>query len=337
VWVDDDYTPGSCGGHIWGYDAFTNIQQAVDAVVVGGTVNIAAGTYVENVHVVKNIAIVGAGAAATMVDGGAVGSVFFVDGDIDVAIAGLTIQNGSAANGGGIYVQAGGEMNSALVVYDCVFTNNAATTGNGGAIANLGLDEAVVLDGCTFTGNTAVNGQGGAVAILGGDLAMANCTVSGNNARNGGGLAFDSYATIDLQHITVTLNTATGLASSKGGGFFPNGASGSVANSIFCGNTDQFVGTDTDNVNGAIPGGTNNLVDENAMLGALADNGGPTPTHALLTGSPAINGGAAGTATYDQRGVPRDQGNAPDIGAYETVCIVYVDDDYTAESCDGHV
>ena len=54
------------------------------------------------------------------------------------------------------------------------------------------------------------------------------------------------------------------------------------------------------------------------LLGALADNGGPTLTHALLTGSPAIDAGndAACPAT-DQRGVTRPQGAHCDIGSYE--------------------
>ncbi len=54
------------------------------------------------------------------------------------------------------------------------------------------------------------------------------------------------------------------------------------------------------------------------MLGALADNGGPTLTHALLPGSPALDAGndAACSAT-DQRGVSRPQGAHCDIGAYE--------------------
>ena len=57
------------------------------------------------------------------------------------------------------------------------------------------------------------------------------------------------------------------------------------------------------------------------LLGALADNGGPTQTHALLTGSPAID--AAGdcvadlSITTDQRGISRPQGTACDIGAFE--------------------
>ena len=90
-------------------------------------------------------------------------------------------------------------------------------------------------------------------------------------------------------------------------------------------------------VNGTIPGGSNNLRDLDTLLGALADNGGPTPTHKLLPGSPAINEGAAGTVTYDQRGVPRDQGNAPDIGAFEMPYHTYADDGYTAEASGNHV
>jgi cysteine-rich repeat protein len=65
-----------------------------------------------------------------------------------------------------------------------------------------------------------------------------------------------------------------------------------------------------------------------ANLDVLADNGGPTPTHRLLPGSPAIDGGSAdGCATFDddpitvdQRGVPRPQGDACDIGAFEDAC-----------------
>ncbi|HEX6064851.1 MAG TPA: choice-of-anchor Q domain-containing protein, partial [Longimicrobiales bacterium] len=53
------------------------------------------------------------------------------------------------------------------------------------------------------------------------------------------------------------------------------------------------------------------------VLGALADNGGPSMTHALLAGSPAINSGSNCTVTTDQRYAPRD--SACDIGAYEFI------------------
>ena len=55
------------------------------------------------------------------------------------------------------------------------------------------------------------------------------------------------------------------------------------------------------------------------LLGPLQDNGGPTFTHALLPGSPAIDHIPAENCevTTDQRGVARPQGAACDIGAYE--------------------
>ena len=55
------------------------------------------------------------------------------------------------------------------------------------------------------------------------------------------------------------------------------------------------------------------MLNVNPLLGPLADNGGSTFTHALSKGSPAIDGGGADSAPFDQRGVPR----ASDIGAYE--------------------
>ena len=61
----------------------------------------------------------------------------------------------------------------------------------------------------------------------------------------------------------------------------------------------------------------NSLSDADPKLGALANNGGPTLTHALLAGSPAINKGNSFGVTTDQRSVARPQGAAPDIGAFE--------------------
>jgi hypothetical protein len=251
----------------------------------------------------------------------------------------LTIQNGGGAlatYGAGVYAVATSYYGDGLFLslVDCWLKNNTAAT-SGGGLATGGLNEHVTLIGTTISGNTASgkwasNGGGGAF-IYGGSLTMQNCTVSGNTAvRDGGGIFITPNTLCEIDFVTATGNTAA-----RGGGLSLQGAVGAINNTIVCGNT----ATADNNVFGAIPtpGGAHNLINQDAMLGALADNGGPTPTHALLTGSPAINGGVAGTATYDQRGVPRDQGNAPDIGAYETVRIVYVDDDWTGpENVVGH-
>ncbi|MCB0241692.1 MAG: hypothetical protein KDH08_24380, partial [Anaerolineae bacterium] len=62
--------------------------------------------------------------------------------------------------------------------------------------------------------------------------------------------------------------------------------------------------------------GPGTILNQDPMLGPLADNGGPTQTRALLAGSPAIDAGDT-TLTTDQRGVARPQGAADDIGAFE--------------------
>jgi len=68
VWVDDDYTgPGNAGGHIWNYDAYDNIQNAVNAVISGGLVHVAAGTYEEQVVISKELTVTGAGKDVTII------------------------------------------------------------------------------------------------------------------------------------------------------------------------------------------------------------------------------------------------------------------------------
>ena len=69
---------------------------------------------------------------------------------------------------------------------------------------------------------------------------------------------------------------------------------------------------------------TGNIIGQDPLLGPLRDNGGPTETHALLLGSPAIDAGSCQDAggnpvLTDQRGVARPQGAGCDIGAYELV------------------
>jgi hypothetical protein len=65
---------------------------------------------------------------------------------------------------------------------------------------------------------------------------------------------------------------------------------------------------------------TGNIYGADPLLGPLQNNGGPTLTHGLLTGSPAIDAGPAnGAPNFDQRGVSRPQGTAEDIGAFESI------------------
>ncbi len=132
---------------------YATIQAAITAVPAGSTINVAAGTYNENITWSgKNLTIQGAGADVTTINGSASGSVLTISGLTAAStLDGFTITNGSAGSGGGIYTS------SPLNVSNCVFTGNAASSNGGGIYIN---SVAPAITNCTFTDNT---GSGGAI------------------------------------------------------------------------------------------------------------------------------------------------------------------------------
>jgi len=65
VWVDDNWTPSSSGGHLWGFDAFSNIPAAVARVRSGGNVHVADGVYTQTIDIAKPLHLDGAGSSST--------------------------------------------------------------------------------------------------------------------------------------------------------------------------------------------------------------------------------------------------------------------------------
>lgn len=197
---------------------------------------------------------------------------------------------------------------------------------------------------------------------------VTNSTFSGNVCdEDGGGIANLVLGTVNLSNVTVTDNTAGAGGDGDGGGVFEDSGNLTinVKNSIIAGNVDNGgdgnVHPDCSNPGGTIASFGYNLIGDETgcagifnqtgdqtgnsgspidpRLGPLADNGGPTFTHALCSGvaqpdasctgvSPALDGVGAGACTdldgadvtTDQRGFGRPQGPACDIGAYETTC-----------------
>ncbi len=246
----------------------------------------------------------------------------------NVAISGLRIENGrapAASNGGGIRVEA---PNAAIT--NCVFANNSAGTGlaDGGGLAVMDPNSAV-LHGCTFVGNQGYSGGAISVESPGGELLAINCTLVNNRALTfrGGGLRSGGLAT--LVACTVANNTAP-----QNGGVYRAGGTLTLSNCLVAGNSggvepefNSSVTSGGHNLIGARPVGWTQLPTDQAgtpvslldpQLGPLQDNGGPTPTMALLPYSPAIDAGdeLIGLPT-DQRGFPRSSGCRVDIGAYE--------------------
>ncbi|WNM57809.1 DUF4347 domain-containing protein [Candidatus Nitrospira allomarina] len=289
-------------------------QAIIDANAAPGTdtIIIPTGTYVlttGQLQINDHVIITGAGATTTIIDGNANERVFETTGSSTTTMSGITIQNGrESGNGAGVYVN----NSSILNLSDAILTNNNGTGGDGGAFHVHGT---LNLNRVLIDNNQANKGAGIYFHnAIGGTL--TNVTISGNTATNeGGGIWTENPITI--MNSTIAFNTAP-----LGGGVYDkDGMEITITNSILHnpGSPNSF-GTLISGGNNIDSDGTAGLGDPldgaDPMLGALLPNGGPTDTHALQAGSPALNAGTtSGAPAVDQRGFTRDA--APDIGAYE--------------------
>ena len=186
VWVDDDYTLGGDNdGHTWGHDAFAVIQEGIDAIATGGTVNVAGGTYIENLTLTKDLSLEGAGPWQTTIDGNNTNSVITAyDLTTDARISGFTLTNGLGRNLGGGLLAGGGLLlnNSDLVLSHCIVRDNTAQYGGG--LDNENTASPTVIN-CLFLNNTADNGA--AVDSFNNCLPeFINCTFAQNTAVTNG-------------------------------------------------------------------------------------------------------------------------------------------------------
>ena len=243
-------------------------------------------------------------------------------------------------NGGGIH-NASGDLH----VYKSTIARNHAVDGDfgkGGGIGNTGTLATII--GTTIDNNLAGNVGGGIHNGPGSEMLILNSTVSGNvttgsAALAGGGII--NHGRMEIHHSTIANNT-----SGDGGGIF-NTADLGLYNSIVAANEPSDLASSVsmtfasgNNLFGTTPTGvsitTTDIVSDDPKISTLEDNGGPTLTHMLKPGSPAIDAAdptispdpAFGTSIRltDQRGLPLVDistveglmpGNIPDIGAYE--------------------
>lgn len=325
----------------------------------------------DNLVITSDIIINGASAATTIIegppgtDGPGLGddtftccvTIFEIQSGT-VIINDVTIQNGMESVGGGI------DNNGLLTINNSIIRHNFSDQ-SAGIYINAG---AVTLNNTTVRDNFAITAGGGIFIKATTSLTLNDSTISNNTMTNslgdhfGGGIY--SLGTLNINNSTLSANSAdfggaiylqSGIASlnnatitnndspdnwGAGGIFVDPAATASIRNSIVAKNT----GANKADCNGDITSLGYNIIKDctgldasdqqsgaNPLLGALANNNGVTQTHALLTGSPAIEGGdpngcldhTDAALTTDQRGEARAQDADEDgsvicdIGAYE--------------------
>jgi len=276
------------------------------------------------------------------VDGGGI----YNSGDLTLRSS-VVEYNDSEDHAGGIFTTGPLRLESSSV------NHNTADRSVGIYAGLTGSEELTILNS-TIAHNTGTGGNGGGILLTGGtdNAHIINSTISNNSGNYGGGIrVLNSSTVLEIINSTITQNTATG----QGGGIQNSASAGNGAtiimhNTIVSDNTSTGFSSSHDakgdlsgtvlnpssfNLLGTVSdsnltnGDDGNIVGEDdPMLGALADNGGPTLTHAPLANSPVIDAGSDSLALAfglltDQRGDTRfDDGDDDeiarvDIGALE--------------------
>jgi hypothetical protein len=285
-----------------------------DSVLSGGIINLSSG----QLSITDALSINGLGANLLTINAGKQGfRVFNIDDGtsslIDVTLNGLTITGGQTDLGGGIFSREN------LTLSNSTVRDNQADFGGG--IDN--FEGTLTVSNSTVSGNEA-SVLGGGIENFEGTLNLINSTVSGNTATNGGGIN-TIRGTLTANNSTLSDNEAIlggGLENFEG---TVNLSNTIIANSVSGGDcVNRFDGVIATNINNLIKDGScSPLLSGDPNLGPLQDNGGPTFTHALLSGSKAINAGnnaaVPSGVTTDQRGPGflRLVDGQVDIGAFE--------------------
>jgi uncharacterized repeat protein (TIGR01451 family) len=283
-----------------------------------------------------------------------------------VTLANIFIVGNTADFGGGVY------NGGAMTIRNSIINSNSTIGGGGAGLISTtslgGSSNSLTIINSTISNNTV----GGGIFIGSGPANIINSTISKNaSLGGGGGLTTTAPSTVLVSSVTITGNRADSAGSSGGvgGGISKLGGSLTLNNSIVAGNY-RGTGTTPDDIQGNIDSAGYNLIgdagssggvphdingnrvgnggsgtiDINTVLNTnLANNGGTTPTHALVKGSPALDAGsnallpadtfdldndgdASEPLPVDQRGLPylrvTDSADAAatqtvDVGSYE--------------------
>lgn len=329
------------GAHVWPFTSFaraaTNITDAVNACVSGHSVVISDGVYrlAQYVEVPNGVTIRGLnGRDRTVLDGQSAGPclMLYAGGIAD----GLTLSNGQAGSGGGVYFSGGGTLRNARIIKnasgmygggaylyrggtleDSIIMNNTDYGSGGGGVC---LDSGGLLRNCVVMHNSAYNGGG--VYIRSANPTVRNCVIAANTAQMlGGGLMAISQGTVE--NCTIVDNTATSISGGSGGGVHTANANLTMRNCIVFNNRAAGVLNNISTNLGTVtfqylctspPWGTQWLTNDPRFVNAAARD------YRLRADSYCVNHGTNlswMSGAKDVAGNNRVINGAPDIGAYE--------------------
>ena len=277
--------------------------------------------------------------------GGSRGGAIFNEGSegtATVTISNSVLSGNSSSNKGGAIYSTGTEGSETLEINNSTLSGNS-TGGSGGGISidALGFSarDMLTINNSTLNGNSANTGGGisnSADGLAFTTVTISNSTLSGNSASGAGG-GISNGGPHGRETLIINNSTLSGNSASIGGGIVNadswGGANLTIGNTILkTGASGENIYVDgpvtslgynlsSDDAGGALTG-IGDQINTDPMLGPLQDNGGPTFTHALLTGSPAIDSGNPSfipPPDYDQRGpgFQRVVRGRIDVGAFE--------------------
>lgn len=334
-----------------------SLRQAIADAAPGDTISFdlpanSTITLSSELSIYKNLTINGPGASLLTISGN--NAVRILNIGATVNISGLTLTAGynPSGQGGAIYMN---DVNSKLFLDRSVVSNSHA--GNGGGIYSW-IGSTIKVTNSTISGNTS-SGSGGGIYLHNGTNTISNSLIVGNTSGGAGGGIFNIGNPIITKAIIINSTISGNSSASYGAGVGSQDAQLEITHSTIADNLGwQYAGgisvsgytaivTNTILRNPAVgdcniqpipSDGGGNIASDNhcffsaatsannidPLLGPLADNGGPSLTYALQSGSPAINRipSADCVLSSDQRGAPRPQGAGCDSGAFEYNSVV---------------
>ncbi len=305
-----DGSNANCPGSGTLGDPYCTIQTAINASVNGDTIEVAPGTYVENLNLAgKSISIESRdGKLATIIDGSAAGAVVTASASETFALDGFTIRNGSASSGGGVNC-----ILCTVTLTNSTVSGNSAVIEGGGLFVVFG---SLTIENSTISGNSA-SSYGGGVSSYGSTAAITNATIVGNSVSGYAGGVSNYGGTVTITQCTISGNSA-GLG---GASYTIFGSTTNIKNSILWGDSpNEVVGANVSfsDIQGGHWGTGNINLDPKFLDAAVDDFRLACDSPCLDVGDPAVN-----VSPFDFEGDDRvvdgdsDGTATPDMGSDE--------------------